>query len=59
MAIGFRDCFKIFAILSDGLHSTNSGGNLRECTSLCYSISGHHLAVASGNNIYIYNAYSH
>lgn len=59
MAIGFRDCFKVYAILSDGLSPTHAGANLRECSCLCYSANGHHLSVSSANSIYVYDAYSY
>ena len=59
MAIGYRDCFKIYAIMSDRLSNINAGTNLKECSSLCYSPNGHHLAVASNNSIFIFDSYSH
>lgn len=58
LAIGFRDCFKIYAVTNSGLSATNLGDIVRECRSLSYSSQGNHLAAMSFNNVHIYNSYT-
>lgn len=58
LAIGFRDCFKIYAVANSGLYGLNMTDAVRECKSLCYSPQGHHLAVMSSCNVHIYNSYT-
>jgi len=58
LAIGFRDCFKVYAVTNNGLSGTNLGDAVRECRSLCYSTHGNHLAVMSLSNVHIYNSYT-
>lgn len=59
LAIGYKDSFKVFAIVSSTLYNTNGGSPLKDCTALCYSPHGEHLAVAAGNSVYVFNSYSY